>query len=287
MPNPPRCNPHCKKTRRLAPTLLLSAAVLVAASASAAVEKARIDQIDGRAVESVTIKNPASKVTVVFESGLRGTLDRWDKVLDEVSPGASVFAYNRPGYAQSDTTEAPRDGATVVTQLRQVLKHQGLAPPYVLVGHSMGGLYMQLFARKYPDEVLGIVLVDSLLPRMVRKPEEFPLMTRLAKSVFFSNTVGREVDSIYDTGEKILALPSIDHKPIIQLVNAPKSATAIPVDFGAFNREPANVAFVRGLYPRAKKVVVDSDHQMQSANPEAVAKAIRDIMASAVAAPSN
>ncbi|MGZ8290869.1 MAG: alpha/beta fold hydrolase [Telluria sp.] len=265
--------------KHLAPALLLTAAGMLSASlASAAVEQARIDQVDGRAVESVTIRNPASKVVVVFESGLRGTLDKWDKVLDAVSPNASVFAYNRPGYANSEASDTPRDGETIVRQLRQVLKHKGLAPPYILVGHSLGGLYMQLFARLYPHEVAGIVLVDSLLPRMVKKPAEFPLTTRLAKQVFFSSTVGREVDSIYETGEKVLALPGIDNKPMIKLLNVPKSATAIPVDFGAFNRDAANVAFIRGLYPNAKKVVVDSDHQMQSANPEAIAKAIQEII---------
>lgn len=260
-------------------TLLLSiSSLLLAGTASAAVEQARIDVIDGRKVESVTIKNPAAKVVVVFESGLRGTLDAWDAVMDAVSPSASVFAYNRPGYANSEGSELPRDGATIVRQLRQVLKHQGLAPPYVLVGHSLGGLYMQLFARLYPNEVAGIVLVDALLPRMVKKPAEFPLSTRVAKWVLLSSAVGGEVDHIYATGEQVLALPAIDSMPMIRLINAPTAATAIPVDFGAFNRDPGNMALVRGLYPNAKKVIVDSDHQVQSANPEAVVKAIRELI---------
>jgi pimeloyl-ACP methyl ester carboxylesterase len=265
--------------RRFALCLMLSGTALLSSGlVAAAVEKAHIDQIDGRAVESVGIKHPSSKVVVVFESGLRGTLDNWDKVLDSVSPSASVFAYNRPGYGNSGATDAPRDGETVVKQLRQVLKHKGFHPPYVLVGHSLGGLYMQLFARQYPDEVVGIVLVDGLLPRLVKKPDEFPLSTRFAKRMFFSASVRDEVDAIHDTGEKVLGLPGIDHKPMISLINVPKSATAVPVDFGAFNRDPATVAMVRGLYPNAKKVVVDSDHQMHKANPEVVAKAISEIL---------
>ncbi len=260
------------------PLCLALAGLLAAGAAPAAVEQARVDLIDGRKVESVTIKNTASSKVVVFESGLRGTLDQWDKVLEAVSPDASVFAYNRAGYANSEASEGVRDGATIVRQLRQVLRHKGLAPPYVLDGHSLGALYMQQFARMHPDDVAGIVLVDGLLPRMVKKPAEFPFTTRLAKRVLLSNTVGREVDSIYDTGEQVLALPGIDHKPMVRLINVPKSSTAIPVDFGAFNREPANVAFIRALYPNARKVMVDSDHQMQSANPEAVVKAIREVM---------
>ncbi len=258
--------------------LVCAAACLAwAGPALAATEKASIDLVDGREVESVTIKNPASKAVVVFESGLRGTLDRWDKVLDAVSPHASVFAYNRPGYAHSADTEAPRDGSTIVEQLRQVLKAKGLAPPYILVGHSLGGLYMQLFARRYPDEVAGVVLVDSLMPRMVKKPAGFPLTTRLG-TLFFSSAVRREIDAIHETGETVAALPGIDHLPMTRLVNIPKSAAAIPVDFGAFDRDPATIAFVRGLYPNAKKVVVDSEHQMQSAHPDVVAKAIVDML---------
>jgi pimeloyl-ACP methyl ester carboxylesterase len=260
--------------------LLFAACAASVTTAFAAAEKASVDTIDGRKVESVTIKHPGSKVVVVFESGLRGTLEKWDKVLDTVSPNATVFAYNRPGYAQSEATDAPRDGSTIVEQLREVLKQKGLAPPYVLVGHSLGGLYMQLFARRYPNEVQGIVLVDSLMPKMVKKPDELPLASRIGKRLFFSNTVGREIDGIYNTGETVAALPGIDTMPMIKLVNVPKSATAIPVDFGAFNRDPATVAFVRGLYPNAKKVIVDSDHRIQSANPEVVAKAIADIIGS-------
>ena len=283
-PSPPG-TPFAQGRRWQLALALTMIALAPGGAAAAAAQQARIDLIDGRKVESVTIRHPASQHVVVFESGLRGTLDQWDKVLDGVSAEATVFAYNRPGYANSEASESLRDGATIATQLRQVLRHKGLTPPYVLVGHSLGALYMQQFARMYPHDVAGIVLVDGLLPRMVKKPEEFPWTTRLAKRVLLSGTVSREVDSIYATGEQVLALPGIDSKPMIRLINVPKSSTAIPVDFGAFNRDAANVAFIRALYPNAKKVMVDSDHQMQSANPEAVVKAIREIMALPPATP--
>lgn len=272
-----RMNADGSGQRKLA-ALCTAACLACAAPAYATGPAATIDMVGGRKVESVTILHPASKVVVVFENGSRGTLDKWDKVLDAVSPHASVFAYNRPGYANSGATDAPRDGATIVEQLRQVLKHKGLAPPYVLVGHSMGGLYMQLFARRYPEEVSGIVLLDSLMPRMVKKPEGFPLTIRVAKQLFLSSAMAGEIDKIYATGETVVALPGIDHIPMIKLINVPKSATAVPLDLGVFDRDPATIAFVRGLYPNAKKVIVDSDHQMQSASPDVVAKAIVELI---------
>ncbi len=254
---------------------------LVTASVPAAVELARVDTVEGRKLETLTIRNPSAKATVVFENGSRATLAGWDKVLDGVKNSATVFAYNRPGYANSEATSAPRDGATIVEQLRATLKRKGLQPPYVLVGHSLGGLYMQLFARRYPEEVKGLVLVDALYPRVVKRPQEFPLYTRAGKWLFFSRTVRDEIDSIWETGELVAALPRIDDKPIIRLVNKPVSATAIAVDFGAFNFDNETRTFVNGLYPKAKTVVADASHQMQATHPEIVAAAIRQILEAA------
>ncbi|MBK6812278.1 MAG: alpha/beta fold hydrolase [Sandaracinaceae bacterium] len=73
--------------------------------------------------------------------------------------GAGV-RYSRPGYGASDATSAPRDPARIVEDLRALLEARGYAPPYVLVGHSFGGTYMELFAKAHPDEVAALVLVD-------------------------------------------------------------------------------------------------------------------------------
>jgi pimeloyl-ACP methyl ester carboxylesterase len=234
--------------------------------------------IDGRTVELVSMRNSAASVTVVFENGSRATVDKWNKVIDGVAPQASVFAYNRPGYGKSADTDTPRDGLTIVEELRRNLQHEGLAPPYILVGHSLGGLYMQLFAKRHPDEVSGIVLVDALYPRVIKKHEDFPLMTRVGERLFFSSMVRKEIADIYQTGEQVMAQGNIDDKPMIRLVNQPKGATAIPVDFGVVNSDPQTIAFVRSLYPRARTVVVDSDHQMQTESPQVIIDAIQKLI---------
>ena len=271
--------PRTGKPRLLHAACAALLCLATSGAAAAALNAVAIERIDGRALESVTLRQPASKAVVVFENGSRATLDGWEQVIDTIGPAAIVFAYNRPGYAGSAATDAPRDGATVVEQLRATLRQKGLQPPYVLVGHSLGGLYMQLFARRYPQEVKGLVLVDSLYPRQVKRPGEFPWTTRLAKSLFFSRTVQQEIDAIHATGEAILALPRIDDKPIIRLVNQPTSPTAIAVDFGAFNYDPQTRALVRDLYPKAKTIVADSSHQMQLTSPGLVAGAIREVLA--------
>ena len=247
-------------------------------SSAPATATASVDMIAGRQVESLTIKNPSANVSIVFENGLRATVDGWDKVIDSLVPDASIFAYNRPGYGNSQETGTARDGATIVEELRQTLRHKGLAPPYILVGHSLGGLYMQLFAKRYPQEVSGLVLVDPLLPGVVKKSEEFPVWTRGAKRLFFSSTVNKEIDAIHQTSEQVLSLAPIDDKPIVMLINKPSGSTAVGVDFGAFNKDQKTRELVSGLYPKAKRIVVDSDHQVQRQNPADVVNAIRNIL---------
>jgi pimeloyl-ACP methyl ester carboxylesterase len=114
---------------------------------------------DGRDVE-VAVAG-AGPSTVVFESGLGDDWARWDKVAYDVSQDARVFAYSRPGYGRSNDATTPRDPAQIVAELRGLLTAQGFDPPYVLVGHSFGGTYMELFARSQPSEVSALVLVDE------------------------------------------------------------------------------------------------------------------------------
>jgi pimeloyl-ACP methyl ester carboxylesterase len=272
---PPRRVPALRST--LLAALILGASVRVCAAPSVRVPVTVV--AGGHRVDVVTTRPADARACVVFENGSRATVDAWNKVLDALPPDVAVFAYNRPGYGHSEATETPRDGATIAAELRSLLQQQGLKPPYILVGHSLGGLYMQLFARRYPDDVRGVVLVDAVYPGVIKKPEDFPLLTRGAKRLFFSRTVNDEIDAIHRTGEQVRALPPIDTTPMIQLINRPKGATAVPVDFGVVNRDRQTAAAVRAMYPHATRIVLDSDHQMQNQSAADVAAAIGQILA--------
>jgi pimeloyl-ACP methyl ester carboxylesterase len=137
--------------------VLLAGAVLFAACSSRI--PARVELVDGREVEIATA-GAGGAATVVFQAGLGDDWTHWDEVASEVSRHSRIFAYSRPGYGASSPTTAPRDPRTIVEELRALLASQGYAPPYVLVGHSNGGGYMELFAKSHADEVVGVVLVD-------------------------------------------------------------------------------------------------------------------------------
>ncbi len=236
------------------------------------------DVIEAR-IDSSTMTRCATAPVIVFENGSGATLDTWEKVVASIKTEATAFTYNRPGYGNSEETVQPRDGRTIVDELRATLRRQGLQPPYILVGHSLGGLYTQVFARAYPHEVSGLVLVDSIWPGTVKKTEEFPLYTRVAKRLFFSRAVNQEIDEIHTTGMQVLALPWNGQIPVQRLINVPKARTAMGVDFGAFNSGPTVVKMVNGLYPNASTTIVDdSGHQIQVTNPAVVVAAIRKVM---------
>jgi pimeloyl-ACP methyl ester carboxylesterase len=246
-----------------------------------------LTSLHGEAIEQWVISKENSAGTVVIENGSRANLAGWSHVIDGLNAKAgpsrpakawSVFAYNRPGIGRSEATDRPRGGRQIVADLREMLRQQGLKPPYLLVGHSLGGLYMQMYARMHPDEVQGLVLVDSVYPGIIKKPEDFPFYARWGKALFFNSMASREIDAIYTTGEDVMALPWAPQVPVTRLVNVPKSAGAIAVDFGVINADAATISRVSAMYPGAKTVQVDSDHQVQKESPEVVIQAIQELM---------
>lgn len=103
--------------------------------------------------------------TVVLLNGGSGPIEGWHKTFHEIAGETTVVAYNRLGVGSSDKPSTPQHGDAIVTALRQLLKGINRHPPYILVGHSLGGLYANLFARLYPNEVAGVVLLDSSHPQ--------------------------------------------------------------------------------------------------------------------------
>ena len=101
--------------------------------------------------------------TVVMDSALGGTVLDWQLVQPEVAGFARVCTYDRAGAGWSDKGAQPRTSQQFVDELHTLLGNAGIQGPYVLVGHSLGGANMQLYARQHPNEVAGMVLVDSAL----------------------------------------------------------------------------------------------------------------------------
>lgn len=107
--------------------------------------------------------------TVLMESGFGATADAWFKVQPELAHDTRVCSYDRAGYGASDPAPPPRDGAAIARDLDQALRAARISGPFVLVGHSAGALYVQIFARLRPGDVKGMVLVDPSVAHQDRR----------------------------------------------------------------------------------------------------------------------
>jgi len=223
------------------------------------------EEIDKQVIKYAQIAN--GKSTVVFDNGLGMGMKYWDEVFLAIGKTHTVFAYNR----KDDKILKNRSMSTdKVELLRKLLLKRGLKPPYVLVGHSLGGLYMQYFARRYPDEVIGLVLVDSTFPydfennanlsEKIKK--QFKYLAHYTKS--FS--------------EKLLGLPMTE-TPVIALVATNERIMAQKEEWKPLVESMiTNAKESLGLYPNCKVQMVDTGHVVMYENPEVASEAIRGII---------
>ena len=105
--------------------------------------------------------------TVILFNGLGEVSASWARITDQVSPRTRVCAYDRPGQGWSEPVADPQDGVTAAEDLHQLLAEAGEAGPYLLVGHSIGGPYALTYAAQYPEQVAGMVLLDSSSPEQL------------------------------------------------------------------------------------------------------------------------
>src|ERR671921_720719 len=110
--------------------------------------------------------------TVILEAANLGMSAHWVRVHQQLAQTTRVCAYDRAGMGWSERGPEPRDARQVSGELHTLLKGAGTERPYVLVGHSYGALYTQMYAARYPNQVSGVVLVDSSHPeQFTRSPE--------------------------------------------------------------------------------------------------------------------
>ncbi|WP_158218872.1 alpha/beta fold hydrolase [Roseateles aquatilis] len=218
--------------------------------------------------------------TIVLQSGLGDGRDPWAAVLQELRPHHSVFAYDRPGYGDSTATPpTPRSPCGIATELHELLKSAGIKPPYVLVGHSIGGLYQYAYSRLYPDEVAGLVLVDATHPMHLRRMQvEVPLMANMLDSMsrrVFRGMTQAEFNMQQECVDALLQKPRPD-VPVRVLTRTVYSPMEAASGFEAM---------VHGLEPNwlpltgaaRLQPVEGSGHYIQRDKPEVVVEAIDEV----------
>jgi len=220
--------------------------------------------------------------TVVFQAGLGDGQSTWSSVVAKLPPTQSYFTYDRPGYGSSGKTTAPRDPCSIATEQHQLLVQSGVKAPYVLVGHSIGGLYEYVYALKYPDEVAGIILLDPTHPEHWKSLEsDAPLAAGLVKTMRYT-VFSMAARAEFDAQEQCLAsLPPKLPASLAAHTQLLVSTKANPGEQGAFQvvlsklrQDWLRLTGVAQLTP-----VADSTHYIQKDRPDAVLTAIGKLTA--------
>jgi pimeloyl-ACP methyl ester carboxylesterase len=116
--------------------------------------------------------------TVVLEAGLGDQINAWALVQPQISSRTRVCSYDRAGLGFSDASSRPGTSANAMDDLHRLLGAASIKPPYILVGHSLGGMYVRLYADEYRSEVAGLVLVDPVSEEQGRRYNEIDSSTK-------------------------------------------------------------------------------------------------------------
>lgn len=220
----------------------------------------------------------------ILLNGAGARLGYWDRVRPLLAPMGATVGYNRS--VPAGYTRDMRDfGAHTVAELRGLLAGLGLAPPYLLVAHSMGGMYANLYPRLFPAEVAGVVLVDSTHPEQERRfePGGNASTRGLRKMVvwwdrLFGPGAMTEVVHLNAIADEIAAAPPFPDIPLT-VITAAKAPPRWQVPAHLWDIHLQNQRELAALSPRGKQVMAQkSDHFVPKRQPELIAQMVREMV---------
>ncbi|HYH12932.1 MAG TPA: alpha/beta hydrolase [Thermomicrobiales bacterium] len=265
-------------------------------------EFAGLFDIGGRSIylESLGTGGP----TVILESGAGNDARVWDTVslparstngavLPEVATFTRVCAYDRPGTflgpgipGRSDSVPMPRTAGEIVSDLHALLAAADIAGPYVMVGHSFGGLVVRLYASTYPNDVVGLVLVDAAHEayyteiQQVLTPAQWDSFVRPGADPDYPNLERIDIDaSATEMRETAIASP-LRCMPLVVLTHGQPWEWPANFPVGALeDLWPPLQDRLASLVPDARLVVAEeSGHFIQLQQPDLVIEAIRQVV---------
>lgn len=231
------------------------------------------------------IQSGSGDPPIVLFSGAGVSLQGWEPLYPGIEQLGSVFGWNRFGLQGSDPARERQTGAVVLGSLRELLGYAGLEPPYVLVAHSLGGLFANLFARLHPSEVAGVLFLEAMHPdeHATLRRDASHLVAALGKllplpEAFYAPNLHAELECAEDTAREIAAAGPFPDVPVRVVTGGltPKSWRMSP---GVVGARRANQQALARLSPRGEQVIAQkSGHFPQWTEPELVLRVLGDLV---------
>lgn len=215
---------------------------------------------------------------VVLQAGLGDDSGVWQRVRAALPAGAlTVVAPDRPGYGRTPATAAPRDPCTIATEQHELLARSGLKPPYLLVGHSIGGLYQYAFARLYPGEVKGLLLLEGTHPQhLAHVKDKAPAIAAMLRVVRLAMTGATAAE--FDAQARCTDAWDAD-PPLAVPVRVLARRDFRGLEQGAFEAmfRELQQDWLRRTGAARVELLPDTGHYLQKDQPAAVAQAILEM----------
>ena len=197
--------------------------------------------------------------TVILEPGGGGSAASMGLITPAVARDSRACVYDRAGRGWSDPAESPPDGAQIASDLHSLLNPAHVPGPYVLAGHSFGGLYVRTYAAKYPDEVAGLVLVDSTAaddtPVSAPTAGSYSMLKHVSSLIATTSRVG--VGRVLANSD-FSTLPPKDRDDARATAATGKEMGGFLDEFGVANRSEAEAGTLRSLDAKPLTVLTAS-----------------------------
>jgi len=269
------------KTRIISMAVILIVAVAIAAAQPESREQ--MVDVGGRRIH--VLVEGQGEPAVIFESGFTVGITEWRKVQPEIAKTHVTLTYDRAGLGQSDPDQASRTADQVAHDLHAVLEAAKVHPPYVLVGHSAGGFYIQAFAHLYPSEVRGLVFLDPVLPSFLEwlRTRDPGTWKNVEEGVVRPASVGvhQQWAAVDESVKQVRAALPLPRVPTI-VVASDAPAPPFKVNAGVNEWMKMQDEFVRAV-PKAKLIVTHGGHEIPEEQPELTIQAIDDVLKARVA----
>jgi pimeloyl-ACP methyl ester carboxylesterase len=271
---------------------MLAAAVFACCAAARTEAPAPAERIQVGAYQVQMTQQGSGRYTVIFESGFGTGMGAWRKVAPEVAKSAHVVTYSRAGHGSSDARPEPRTILQSSLELDQLIASANLHPPFILVGHSYGGLLARAFAARHPEQVAGMVLVDPSDERFNPALRKLDARRAEADDKQFAAIVPAKfqpelqlLQPVLDAGKLpaplIGALPDVPVVVLTSVRQAEKPEFFLETTEAVAVKRDLHADFLRQFSEGYQVLTLNSGHNIQQDEPALVIDAIGKVMAAA------